>query len=436
MDTKTASVYFGILRREMAPALGCTEPAAVALAAARAARDLGRPPDRIAVRVSGNLYKNGMGVVVPGIGRAGLDAAAAAGALGGDPDLGLEALRNLAPGLAARAEAMLREGRVTVAIARVEKTLYAEVAVFAGDDGAVTVIEDGHSRITRRERNGRALFRMEPSPSGEGGEGAWPLTLAGIWEFAADPPGEAIAFIREAARLNAAAGAEGLAGDYGLRVGKSLAPGTDGILGDDAASYAVRLTAAGADVRMAGAMFPVMSNSGSGNQGLACTLPILAIARRIGAGEGEAERALILSHAVSIHVKRQVGRLSALCGAFTASIGASCGLVRLLGGDLDAMGRAVRNMAGDLAGMICDGAKAACALKIATSTGAAVKAARLALNNRAAGGDDGIVDADPEASIRHLARLAGEGMRQTDKVILDIMLEKRARNPRAECGIG
>jgi L-cysteine desulfidase len=187
---------------------------------------------------------------------------------------------------------------------------------------------------------------------------------------------------------------------------------------------------------MAGAMFPVMSNSGGGNQGLACTLPIVAIAKRVGAPEGEVARALILSHAVSIHIKHHIGRLSALCGAVTASTGASCGLVRLLGGDLAAMGRAIRNMAGDLAGMICDGAKATCALKIATSTGAAVKAARLALNNRAPGGDDGIVDADPEASILHLARLAEEGMRQTDKVILDIMMEKRARRLRAECGLG
>ncbi|MDR2390217.1 MAG: serine dehydratase subunit alpha family protein, partial [Planctomycetota bacterium] len=249
----------------MAPALGCTEPAAVALAAARATGDLGRAPDRIAARVSGNLYKNGMGVMVPGTGRAGLDIAAAAGALGGDPDLGLEVLRNLTPDLAERAGIMVREGRVAVALADVEKTLYAEVAVFAGDDGATTVIEDGHSRITRRERNGRMLFQLDYSSSAEDRKEDWPMTLGGIWEFAADPPDEAIAFIREAARLNAAAGAEGLAGDYGLRVGKSLTPGINDILGDDAASYAIRLTAAGADVRMAGAMFPVMSNSGGGN---------------------------------------------------------------------------------------------------------------------------------------------------------------------------
>ncbi|MCD8138630.1 MAG: L-serine ammonia-lyase, iron-sulfur-dependent, subunit alpha [Planctomycetaceae bacterium] len=304
-------------------------------------------------------------------------------------------------------------------------------------DVARTVLEDAHTHVTLRQKNGETLYKVDEiavSPE-TAEESEWPLSLAKIWEFACNPPQEAVDFIRAAVDLNAAAGDEGLKGDYGLQVGKSLTPHANDILGDDAASYAVRLTAAGSDLRMAGAMMPVMSNSGSGNQGLACTLPVVAIARRIGADDDRLIKAVLVSHLVSIHIKHYVGKLSALCGAITASTGASCGLVHLLGGDVAAMGRAIRNMSGDLAGMICDGAKYTCALKVASTTDAAIKAARLALNNHAPGSDNGIVDDDAESSIHHLATLACEGMAHTDKVILDIMISKKAKHE-ADQGIG
>ncbi len=420
-----------ILRREVVPALGCTEPVAVALATAIATRELGRTPERIEVAVSPNLYKNGMGVMVPGTGAAGLDIAAAAGALGGKPDLELEVLRDITPEIAAAARALLKEGRVAVRLADTVKILYAESAVFAGSDSARTVIADGHANVIRREKNGNVTYaagaQAVPAAPEDTPHEDWPLSLAVIWDFAANPSAGAVELIRETIRLNAAAGDEGLLGDYGLRVGRSLIPSGNDILGDDAAAYAVRLTAAGSDVRMDGAMMPVMSNSGSGNQGLACTLPVLAIARRIGADEGRIIRALLVSHLTSIHIKHFVGKLSALCGAMTASTGAACGLVSLLGGDMAAMGRAIRNMTGDLAGMICDGAKFTCSLKIASTTSAAIQAARLALNNQAPGSDNGICDDDAESAILHLAKLATEGMKETDKVILDIMIDKKER---------
>ena len=424
-----AAACMRILRQEVVPALGCTEPVAVALASAFAARDLGRQPERINILVSGNLYKNGLGVMVPGVDQAGLDIAAAAGALGGDPALGLEVLRTITPAVAEKAKAMLAAGAVSVLLADTAKVLYAEATVFAGSDRARTVLEDAHTHVTLREKNGVVLYRDESGPDSPDltDHDAWPLTLENIWEFASAPLPEAVSFIMEAVRLNVAAAEEGLKGDYGLQVGKTLTPRADDILGDDAASYAVRFTAAGSDLRMAGAMMPVMANSGSGNQGLACTLPVVAVARRIGADDGRLAQALLVSHLVSIHIKHFVGKLSALCGAITASTGAACGLTHLLGGDVAAMGRAIRNMAGDLAGMICDGAKFTCALKVATTTAAAVKAARLALNNQAPGSDNGIVDADAESSILHLAKLASEGMAQTDKVILDIMMEKKSK---------
>ncbi len=429
MNDDFNATCMAILRREVVPALGCTEPVAVALASALAVRDLGVKPEWIDVLVSGNLYKNGLGVMVPGTGRAGLGIAAAAGALAGDPDLGLEVLRNVTPDVAREAGAMVDSGRISVRLADTPKVLYAEAKASAGGSWARTVLEDAHTHVTLRERDGQVLFREEGGAAAPEhvAEADWPLTLARIWDFADNPPPEALSFIMETATLNAAAAEEGLKGDYGLKVGKSLIPHANDILGDDAASYAVRLSAAGSDLRMAGAMMPVMSNSGSGNQGIACTIPVLAIARRIGADDASLARALLVSHLVSIHIKHYVGKLSALCGAITASTGAACGLVRLLGGDQAAMGRAIRNMAGDLAGMICDGAKSTCALKVATAAWAAIKAARLALNNQAPDSDNGIVDDDAEESIRHLAKLATEGMAQTDEVILGIMMEKKAK---------
>ena len=429
MSDDFTAPFMEILRREVVPALGCTEPVAVAFASALAVKDLGREPERIEVKVSGNLYKNGMGVMVPGTGRFGLDIASAVGALGGDAELGLEVLRTVTPEIAARGIAMVEAGVISVVLADSPKVLYAEARVFAGSDWARVVLEDAHTRVVLRERNGEVLFRCDDSPASPEHvkHSEWSLSLASIWEFSNNPTDEAMRFMLETARLNAVAAEEGLKGDYGLQVGKSLTPHPNDILGDDAASFAVRFTAAASDLRMAGAMFPVMSNSGSGNQGLACTLPVVAIARRIGADDDRLGRALLVSHLVSIHIKHHVGKLSALCGAITASTGAACGLVRLLGGDVAAMGRAIRNMAGDLAGMICDGAKYTCALKVATTTGAAIKAARLALNNQAPDSDNGIVDADAESSILHLATLAGEGMVQTDKVILDIMVKKKAK---------
>ena len=429
MTRDSKACILEILRREVVPALGCTEPVAVALATAISTRELGAVPEKIEVLVSANLYKNGMGVMVPGTGAAGLDIAAAAGALGGKPDLGLEVLRDITPDIAAAARQMLKEGRVSARLADTDKTLYAESTVSAGGETARTVIADGHANVVLRERNGKVVFSSgEASRSPEDvPHEEWPLSLSVIWDFAANPPAEAVDLLRETVRLNAAAGDEGLVGDYGLQVGKCLNPSEGDILGDDAAAYAVRLTAAGSDVRMDGAMMPVMSNSGSGNQGIACTLPVLAIARRIGSNEEKMIRALLVSHLTSIHIKHYVGKLSALCGAMTASTGAACGLVCLLGGDVAAMGRAIRNMTGDLAGMICDGAKFTCSLKIASTTNAAIQAARLALKNQAPGSDNGICDDDAESAILHLAKLATEGMKLTDKVILDIMVQKKER---------
>jgi L-cysteine desulfidase len=418
--------FIDILHREVVPALGCTEPVAIALAAAKAAETLGAPPERIVVAVSGNLLKNGMGVVVPGTGETGLDIAAAVGAIGGKSDLLLEVLRDLTPEQAEAGKRMVKEGKARVKLADSEDLLYAEVTVEGGGHSVMTVLQDEHTNIVRVEKDGKPIFDAAHTAAQSEGHGQWPLSMAKIYEFASTAPLEMIAFILEAANMNMAVAEEGLKNKYGLQVGKIIEENIGKhLLSDDSSTYAMKLTAAAADARMDGVMLPVMSNSGSGNQGITCTVPVTAFARRLGSSEEQLARALIMSHLTAIHIKHHLGRLSALCGATVAATGSSCGIVMLLGGGLPQMANAVKNMVGDVAGMICDGAKTSCALKVSSSVSAAIQAAFMGMSEIAVSGKEGIVADDLEGSIRNLGRLASEGMRQTDKVILDIMVSKQ-----------
>ncbi|MES9995875.1 L-serine ammonia-lyase, iron-sulfur-dependent, subunit alpha [Desulfovibrio aminophilus] len=421
------SKFIALLHKEVVPATGCTEPIAVSLATAHATRALGAKPERIEVRLSGNLLKNGMGVGVPGTGLTGMDIAAAVGALGGDPDKGLDVLSGLTPEQAEDGRRMLREGRVTVAVAEGVPLLYAEVAVEGGGHRARAVLEDEHSNVTLIERDGREIFsRVATGAEGGPAQDAWPLTIAKIHAFATTADFADIAFILEAARLNEAAAVEGLAHEYGLRVGRTIDENIrKRLMSDDVATTAVKWTAAASDARMDGAMIAVMSNSGSGNQGITCTMPVVAFARWGKADDETLARALIMSHLTSIHVKHGLGRLSALCGATVAAMASSCGIVMLLGGGLEEIERAIRNMVGTLAGMICDGAKTGCAMKVASAVGAAVRSAMLAMDGICATCRQGIVEDDIELCLANLARLGSDGMVETDRVILDIMVSKQ-----------
>ena len=368
------------------------------------------------MEVSANLLKNGMGVMVPGTGEMGLNIAAAAGALGGKSALGLECLRDLTPAQVDAAGAMLKAGRVELKLPGNDLLLYCTVTAAAAGHTAKAELRDSHANITRVWRDGELIFEIEDAAGAgnrsDAGEG-WPLTLAGIYDFAATAPLQDIAFILEAARMNRQVAEEGLTRQYGLAVGKNMdAQVRRRILADDMPTFAVKLTAAAADARMAGVMMPVMSNSGSGNQGITCTMPVVACA-------------LIMSHLASIHIKHHLGRLSAHCGAMVAGTAAACGIAMLLGGGLKEMEMTVRNMVGNIAGMICDGAKSSCALKVASAVGAGIQAVMLAMEGSAVPGNEGIVDADIEICIANLGRLGSTGMRETDKVILDIMLHKK-----------
>lgn len=418
--------YLAIMRHEIVPALGCTEPVAIAFAAAKAAETLGVPVESVDVAVSGNLLKNGMGVGVPGTGSTGLDIAGAVGALGGKAELGLEVLRDMTPEQAEQGRRLVEAGRAKVRLADSTDLLYAEVTVSGGGHSAKAVIRHEHTNLVRLDKDGVTVFSADSDEDGGGRAAEWPLTMSKAYDFATTAPFAMLEFILDAARMNLAVAEEGLKNKYGLQVGKVIEENIGKhLLSDDTSTYAMKLTAAAADARMDGVMLPVMSNSGSGNQGITCTVPVVAFARRLGSSDEQLARALIMSHLGSIHIKHHLGRLSALCGATVAATGASCGIVMLLGGGLPQIANAVKNMVGNVAGMICDGAKTSCALKVASSVSAAVQAAFMGMSELAVSGKEGIVADDLEKSIQNLGRLASEGMTETDKVILDIMVSKQ-----------
>ncbi len=417
-------ILLDLLRKEVVPALGCTEPITVALAAARATLELGEQVERIEVELSGNLLKNGMGVGVPGTGMVGLDIAAAVGSLGGDPSLGLETLRNLTAEQVTKAKTMLKDGQVSVKLAKTGEVLYALARVFGKNHQAVAVIQGKHTNFVLITKDDKIIWE-KPADQSIKASFTKDLNLASIYKFATTVPYAEIAFMLDGAKMNSIIAKEGLSKNYGLRLGTTIQSNINKkILADDACNHALMLTAGAIDARMDGAMLPVMSNSGSGDQGITCFMPVVAFAEKLASGEEALARALVMSNLTAIHVKQHIGRLSALCGTTVAATGACCGIVLLLGGGLGHIAKAINNMIGNVTGIICDGAKNSCSLKANSSVSAAVHSALLAMAEQGVSGDEGIVATDAEESIRNLGRLTKEGMLETDKVILDIMVNK------------
>lgn len=418
--------FLKAIKHEVIPALGCTEPISLALASAIAARHLGAAPDRIRARVSANLMKNGMGVTVPGTGMVGLPIAAAVGALGGDPDAGLEVLKNLGPETVAAGKAMLAEGKVQVAIAEVPHILYSEAIVEKGDTWVRVCIADTHTRVVLIEKNGKLLFKAAEDTAGHvpdySLEGA---TARDVFDFALSAPYADIVFILEAAHLNADLAQAGLGGDYGLHIGATMLRNVQhGLLSDDLSTRIVIRTSAASDARMGGATLPAMSNSGSGNQGIVATLPVVVVAQHIHASDEQQARALILSHLMAIYIHSKLPRLSALCAVTTAAMGAAAGMAWLMSGNYTTVSMAICSMIGDLAGMICDGASNSCAMKVSTSASSAYKAVLMALDDSRVMGSDGIVADSVDDSIANLCALASGSMVHTDRQIIEIILEK------------
>jgi L-cysteine desulfidase len=422
-------LYLQLLQKEVVPALGCTDPVAIALAAARAREALGRAPERIELILSRNMLKNAMAVGIPGTGASGVDLAAALGAFGGDPGAGLRVLAGVRAVDVEVARRFAAADKVHVSLCNTPEVLYIELVVSAGQDSARAVIQGDYTRITKVELNGNVVFAVAPvymDETKDADASVTFLSVRDIHEFAVGAPIERLRFIMEAARMNTALSREGLTSDYGLRVGKALKASVEnGLLSSDPAILAAMMTAAAVDARMAGCSLPAMTNSGSGNQGISATLPVVAFAEELGAPDEQLVRALVLSHLVSIHIRQHWDRLSAMCGTIAAGTGAACGIVHLLGGGYEEVAMGIANMAGDLSGMVCDGAKPACALKASSSVQAAVKAAILAMQGIRAGGNEGIVDTDVEKVIDNVGRLSSEGMRQADALVLGMMLAKQ-----------
>ncbi len=410
--------YLTLLREETLPAIGCTEPVAVALCAAEASACLLKEPYRLHLEVSPYILKNGMHVGIPGTaGLTGLDLACALGSLLPHPEKQMTILGDVSDEKLSKAKAIVQSGSVSVRSADTPYKVWVDVRIDAADGHwARAVIQGTHTHVLLVEKDGQPLRtdRCQESES----RNMPAITLESVYAFATTVSQADLEFLDEIIRVNTRIACEGLARDYGLCVGRHLANSPD------AAQQVIAVTAAAADARMSGCQLPVMTNMGSGNQGITASLPVIETAHLLGASYEQLLRALAISELVAMEVKTHIGRLSALCGcSIAAAIGAASAMVFLRGGNFEQIAYAVNMMVGDVTGIICDGAKPGCALKIATAVSAAQRAAVLALSLEHTVQPYGIVSSDVEATIQNLGTLGRDGMGNANDVVLRMMLD-------------
>lgn len=415
--------YIQIINQVVKPALGCTEPIAAAYASAVVAKELGEKPEILEVYVSDNLYKNSMGVYVPGTGKIGLAIAAAAGATCGNADAGLEVLAKISPEQVQVAQELIDKGNVTVKRIQTKEFIFCKVIAKAGSNEASVTISGGHTLIVERTRNNEITFSEAPNKNLTTGsicEGV-DINIASIYEFATKIDFKEIEFILQASVLNTLLSMEGMNNPYGLEVGRTMRKCMDdGLIGQDLLNSIVMFTAAASDARMGGATLPAMSNFGSGNQGIAATIPVVLTAKKYHADDEKLARALIMSHLGAIYIKSHYPPLSAFCGNTVTSAAAAMAMVYLAGGTFEQSSYAIQNVISDSSGMVCDGAKASCAMKVSTSSGAAVRAFLMAINSHVVAGQ-GIIAMDVEQTIKNIGLMVNNGMASTDCAIIDIM---------------
>ena len=426
LDKEIREQIVALIHQEVVPAVGCTEPMAVALCVARATEDLGCRPEKIRVWLSANMLKNAMGVGIPGTGMIGLPIAVAMGAIVGKSEYQLEVIKDLTPETLEEGKRYIGEDHIDIKLKHdITEKLYIEVVCERGDDTATAIIAGGHTNFVYEERNGQVLLNKRMCVGEEGETHGVALNLKTVWDFATTSPVDEIAFILESKRYNMGAAQASLKGNYGHCLGKTMdRPLSKGIFGDSIFSHIISKTASACDARMGGAMIPVMSNSGSGNQGICATNPVVVYAEENENTEEELVRALMLSHLTAIYIKQSLGKLSALCGCVVASIGSSCGITYLMGGEYNDICFAVRNMIANLTGMICDGAKPSCALKISSGVSTALLSAVLAREGKHVTEAEGIIDKDVDRSIHNLTSIGKEAMCATDDMVLNIMTHK------------
>ena len=426
-EKKIRERIISLVNKEVVPAIGCTEPMAVALCTAKAATTLGRRPDRIEVFLSPNMLKNAMGVGIPGTGMIGLPIAVSLGALIGKPEYELEVLKDLTPATLEQGKRYINDADIDIKLKQgnVDK-LYIEVVCRAGSDMAMAIISGSHTHFVYVERNGEMVL---DNRGGHGGsdeeEDDIQLNFRLVYDFATTAPLDEISFILKTKEYNMKAAEESIKGNYGHCLGKTMdRPLSHGIFGKNIFSHILSRTASACDARMGGAMIPVMSNSGSGNQGICATNPVVVYAMENENTEEELIRALMLSHLTAIYIKQSLGKLSALCGCVVASTGSSCGITYLMGGDYTRICNSVKNMVANLTGMICDGAKPSCALKISSGVSTALLSALLSMEGKCVTSAEGIVDDDVDKCIHNLTSIGADAMRATDDMVLDIMTHK------------
>lgn len=426
MNTTDRNRIINLVKREVVPAIGCTEPIAVALCVAYATETLGCRPEKIEVHLSANVLKNAMGVGIPGTGMIGLPIAIALGAIIGKTEYQLEVLKDCNEQEVARGKEMIESNCIDIKLKEgITEKLYIEVTCHAGGHKATATIAGSHTNVVYLAYDNDVRINCSTTTTQTANDEDVELTMQRVWEFATTAPIEEIVFIREAARLNKAAAEFSFKGNYGHCLGKTMQGKLEqSIMGKNTFTHVLSYTSAACDARMAGAMIPVMSNSGSGNQGIAATMPVVIFAEDNGNSDEQLLRGLILSHLTTIYIKQTLGRLSALCGCVVATTGASCGITYLMGGNYENVTYAVKNMIANLTGMICDGAKPSCALKITGSVANCMMAAMLAMEGRYVTALEGIIDEDVDCCIRNLTRIGSQGMNETDKLVLDIMTHK------------
>lgn len=426
LDKTLRDSIIALIQREVVPAVGCTEPMAVALCVSRATEELGFLPEKITVLLSANILKNAMGVGIPGTGMIGLPIAVALGAIVGRSEYELEVIKDLTPETLEQGKKYIAEDHIDIKLkSRISEKLYIEVLCEAAGHTATAIISGSHTRFVYIDKDGKPLFDHRQPTADDAEESAPQLTMRTVYDFATTTPLDEISFILKTKEYNLRAAQESVKGNYGHCLGKTIErPLSHGIFGNSIFSHIISKTALACDARMGGAMIPVMSNSGSGNQGICATNPVAVYAMENENTEEELIRALILSHLTAIYIKQSLGKLSAVCGCVVAGIGSSCGITYLMGGDYCRVCNSVKNMIANITGMICDGAKPSCSLKIASGVSTALLSALLSIEGKCVTSAEGIVDDDVDKCIHNLTRIGSETMEKTDAMVLDIMTSK------------
>lgn len=428
IDMKDYEKIISLIKKEVIPAIGCTEPIAVALCAAKSREILGEMPEHVQVRLSANVLKNAMGVGIPGTGgMIGLPIAIALGILVGNSDYQLEVLKDVTPDAVEKGSVLIDKNIIDIKPAEyVNEKLYIEIHCQSKNNTSIAIIAGSHTNFVYLQKNESTLLDKKNSSIINTENTEVELNMSKIYDFSMNCPVNKVDFILDSARINKAASEESLKYKYGHAIGNTLKGDINSmIMGNSILNRILISTTAACDARMAGIKIPVMSNSGSGNQGIAATLPVVIFAERNKNNQEELIRALILSHLTVIYIKQKLGRLSALCGCVIAATGSGCGIVHLMGGKYEQVSYAVKNMIANLTGMICDGAKPSCSMKLASGVSTALLSATLAMEQKVVTSIEGIIEDDVDQCILNLVRIGAQGMQEADRLILDIMTNKK-----------